>query len=146
MMDEVSNDTIKVAHEPPHIHIDVHVHLDGPIVATAAGQREPIVTESERRSVSAAPTRRSLFATLLVGFGVSAVGYVGFRAGSVSSQQKDFGVNQAAVSQGAAATVPPTSLPETLARDLQRPPQITPAPGTPAGASRSGPAAFGLQQ
>ncbi|WP_283472135.1 hypothetical protein [Methylosinus trichosporium] len=86
-----------------------------------------------------------MLTTLLVGFGVSAVGYVGFRAGSVPSQQKFFGMNQAAVSLEPAAPAS-TPLPEALARDLQRPPQITPAPGASADAGRSGPAAFGLQQ
>jgi hypothetical protein len=145
-MDEsISTQETKAVSEPPHIHIDVHVHLDGAIVASSAGQRHAVGAEIERRSASPSPTRRSLLTTLLVGFGVSAVGYVGFRAGSVSSQQKAFGVNQAVASPEPAAPSP-SSLPETLARDLQRPPQITPAPGTSADAGRSGPAAFGLQQ
>ncbi|WP_157096078.1 hypothetical protein [Methylosinus sp. R-45379] len=146
-MDEpIATQETKTVSERPHIHVDIHVHLDGPVVTRAVGHRDRVDDEIERGSPSAAPTRRSLLTTLLVGFGVSAVGYVGFRAGSVSSQQKDFGVNQAAVSQGSAATASPAPLPDALARDLQRPPQITPAPGTPAGASQSGPAAFGLQQ
>jgi hypothetical protein len=145
-MDEaISTQETKAVSEPPHIHIDVHVHLDGAIVATSAGQRHALGAEIERRSASPSPTRRSLLTTLLVGFGVSAVGYVGFRAGSVSSQQKVFGMNQAAVSLEPAAPAS-TPLPEALARDLQRPPQITPAPGTSVDAGRSGPAAFGLQQ
>lgn len=145
-MDEsISTQETKAVSEPPHIHIDVHVHLDGAIVATSSGQRHALGTEIERRSASPPPTRRSLLTTLLVGFGVSAVGYVAFRAGSVSSQQKVFGMNHAAVSLEPAAPAS-TPLPEALARDLQRPPQITPAPGTSADAGRSGPAAFGLQQ
>jgi hypothetical protein len=145
-MDEaISTQETKAVSEPPHIHIDVHVHLDGAIVATSGGQRNALGAEIERRSASPSPTRRSLLTTLLVGFGVTAVGYVGFRAGSVSSQQKVFGMNQAAVSLEPAAPAS-TPLPEALARDLQRPPQITPAPGTSADAGRSGPAAFGLQQ
>jgi hypothetical protein len=145
-MDEpTSTRETKTASEPPHIHIDIHVHLDGPIVSHSTGQREFAGAESERRSASATPARRSLLTTLLIGFGVSAVGYLGFRAGGVSSQPKASGVNQAAIWQEPSGGVP-TPLPDALARDLQRPPQITPAPGTPVAAGQSGPAAFGLHQ
>lgn len=139
-MDEaISTDEKRIVFETPHIHIDVHVHLDGPVGVPAS---------ADRRAPIAAPTggtRRSLLTTLVVAFGVSAVAFLGFRAGSVSSEQKPLGASRVAASPdaGASSAAP---LPDALARDLQRPPQITPAPGTPADAGRSGPAAFGLQQ
>jgi hypothetical protein len=135
----MSTDERRIAFEAPHIHIDVHVHLDGPVgVATSADWRAPIVVE-------ASGTRRSLLTTLVVAFGVSAVAFLGFRAGSVSSEQKPLGASRVAASPDPAASSA-APLPDALARDLQRSPQITPAPGTPADAGRSGPAAFGLQQ
>jgi hypothetical protein len=134
-MDEaISTDEKRISFDTPHIHIDVHVHLDGSV---------GVATSADRRAPSAAPTsgtRRSLLTTLVVAFGVSTVAFLGFRAGSVSSEQKPLAASRLAASPDAA------SLPEALARDLQRPPQITPAPGAPADAGRSGPPAFGLQQ
>lgn len=139
-MDEaISTDEKRIVFETPHIHIDLHVHLDGPVgVATSGDRRAPIAAPT-------GGTRRSLLTTLVVAFGVSAVAFLGFRAGSVSSEQKPLGVGRVVASPdaGASSAAP---LPDALARDLQRPPQITPAPGTPADAGRSGPAAFGLQQ
>ncbi|TRL30406.1 hypothetical protein FM996_16675 [Methylosinus sporium] len=139
MMDEaISTDEKRIIFETPHIHIDLHVHLDGPLGAPVS---------ADRRAPVAAPTggtRRSLLTTLVVAFGVSAVAFLGFRAGSVSSEQKSLGASRVASPSDAASSAAP--LPDALARDLQRPPQITPAPGTPADAGRSGPAAFGLQQ
>jgi hypothetical protein len=66
-MDEaISTDEKRISFDTPHIHIDVHVHLDGSV---------GVATSADRRAPSAAPTsgtRRSLLTTLVVAFGVSA--------------------------------------------------------------------------
>lgn len=138
----------KVSFEPPHIHIDVHVHLDGGIAATpVAGERRTRDLDSDARREVGAPAKRPLLGTLVVAIGVAAVGYVGFRAGSVSSQSQAPAVSAAAAPQaspaGPAGSEP---LPEALARELQRPPRIIPPAEASTDAKRqSGPAAFGLQ-
>lgn len=136
----------KVIFEPPHIHIDVHVHLDGAAVAPVAGERRARDLDFDARREVGAPAKRPLLATLVVAIGVAAVGYVGFRTGSVSSQSQAPAVSAAVAPQaspaGPAGSEP---LPETLARELQRPPRIIPPPASTDAKGQSGPAAFGLQ-
>lgn len=141
----------KVIFEPPHIHIDVHVHLDGGVVAAPlAGERKARDLDFDARREVGVPAKRPLLATLVVAIGVAAVGYVGFRAGSVSSQSQAPAVSAAVAPQaspaGPAGPAGSEPLPEALARELQRPPRIIPPAEASTDAKRqSGPAAFGLQ-
>lgn len=140
----------KIIVEPPHIHIDVHVHLDGSVgVAPVADKRDAPSREFDQRPAASERSKRPLLTSLVVAAGVLAVGYGGYHAGMVSSAQ------HASPPRLAAAAPPPhhptdtapAALPEALARELQQPPQITPPSGaaTKSGAP-SGPASFGLHE
>jgi hypothetical protein len=147
-MDAPLSDTAdrpKIIVEPPHIHIDVHVHLDGSVgVAPVAEKRDSPYREFDPRSAAGEASKRSLLTSLVVAAGVLAVGYGGYHAGRVSSARQASPASVAAAAQPHSA---PASLPESLSRELQQLPQITPPPGAATNSSApSGPASFGLHE
>lgn len=142
-------ETTKVVGEATHVHIDVHVHLNGVVdLAPVERRREPrdIEIEIDRPRATAQRSRHPLLKNAAIVAAVAAVGFVGFRAGNVASQQQATSAAATGAPPPAALASSTPSLPESLARELQRPPQVTPPPGASIGAGTSGPSAFGLER
>lgn len=141
-------ETTRAAGDATHIRIDLHVHLNAPAGGVDPGAAEPPDRTRERavehRSARVEGPHRPLLRNLAVVGAVLAVGFIGFRAGGASTQR------DAAASVAATAGPAPTptpSLAESLARELQQPPRVTPPPGAPVNAqARSGLSAFGLHE
>jgi len=144
--------------EAPHIHIDLHVHLDGRTTILAQGgdsfaqptarrdrgqvSETAIVEESATRKTS---WGRGVLAAAGVAIGVWLVGSVGYRVGSGAATPPS-GASAKLETSGRAAEASAnragSEMPAALARELEQKPQVTPPPG--AGGQVQGPAAFGL--
>ncbi|WOJ91764.1 hypothetical protein RZS28_18725 (plasmid) [Methylocapsa polymorpha] len=143
--------------EAPHIHIDVHVHLDGRALLAQGGDSfapptarrdrgqvtgTAIVEESVTRKT---PWGRGVLAAAGVAIGVWLAGSVGYRVGSGAATPPSVASAKPETSgRGAEASANQTGseMPAALARELEQKPQVTPPPG--AGGPVQGPAAFGL--
>jgi hypothetical protein len=147
-----AQDERRIRIEPPAIHIDVHVHLaEASMLAPATVFRGPLANGG---TGDAASPKRPMLGSVLIAFlvsgGILLSGVIGYRAGSGASKTTLAANEPRTLAQGSdsPSKEPPRSrtLPESLARELERPPQITPPPGAVDAHTPSGPAAFGLHE